>query len=115
MIKRLLNLNILILSGSLIFLAVCNSAQAAIDWSYCDANGHVSIQNINLKGGQYATGQELHRVTVPISYTCYTKWKSYGPSYYTTLNLYNLAEVVTAIKKVVLEWISLFRKGEGRP
>ncbi|ENK5169457.1 fimbrial protein [Citrobacter freundii] len=115
MIKRLLNLNILILSGSLIFLAVCNSAQAAIDWSYCDANGHVSIQNINLKGGQYATGQELHRVTVPISYTCYTKWKSYGPSYYTTLNLYNLAEVVTAIKKSGLGMDIIVQEGGGSP
>ncbi|EPD0210753.1 fimbrial protein, partial [Salmonella enterica] len=65
----------------------------------CDANGHVGIQNINLKGGTFFTGQELQSVTVPISYTCYTKWKSYGPSYYTTLNLYNMGEVVTALKK----------------
>ncbi len=71
-------------------LSVCDSARANIEWSYCDANGHVGIQNINLKGGVFFTGQELQSVTVPISYTCYTKWKSYGPSYYTTLNLYNM-------------------------
>ncbi|MBJ2771779.1 adhesion protein, partial [Salmonella enterica subsp. enterica serovar Corvallis] len=41
----------------------------------------------------------MQSVTVPISYTCYTKWKSYGPSYYTTLNLYNMGEVVTALRK----------------
>ncbi|MGS0637170.1 fimbrial protein [Citrobacter sp. VF227] len=115
MINRLINLNILILSGSLIFLTVCNSSQAAIDWSYCDANGHVSIQNINLKGGQFATGQELQRVTVPINYTCYTKWKSYGPSYSTTLNLYNLAEVVTALKNSGLGMDIIAQEGGGTP
>ncbi|EAA7933214.1 adhesion protein [Salmonella enterica subsp. enterica] len=99
MTERLFNIKVLIMSGALMFLIICDSAQANIDWSYCDANGHVSIQNINLKGGEYVTGQELQSVTVPISYTCYTKWKSYGPSYYTTLNLYNMGEVVTALKK----------------
>lgn len=89
----------LILSGVFLFFAVCDSASANIEWSYCDANGHVGIQNINLKGGTFFTGQELQSVTVPISYTCYTKWKSYGPSYYTTLNLYNMGEVVTALRK----------------
>ncbi|EKF3854785.1 fimbrial protein [Salmonella enterica] len=99
MTERLFNMKSLILSGVFLFFAVSDSARANIDWSYCDANGHVGIQNINLKGGTFFTGQELQSVTVPISYTCYTKWKSYGPSYYTTLNLYNMGEVVTALKK----------------
>ncbi|EJY9246393.1 fimbrial protein [Salmonella enterica] len=99
MTERLFNMKSLILSGVFLFFTVCDSARANIDWSYCDANGHVGIQNINLKGGTFFTGQELQSVTVPISYTCYTKWKSYGPSYYTTLNLYNMGEVVTALKK----------------
>ncbi|EKC2492109.1 fimbrial protein [Salmonella enterica] len=99
MTERLFNMKSLILSGALMLLTVCDSARANIDWSYCDANGHIGIQNINLKGGTFFTGQELQSVTVPISYTCYTKWKSYGPSYYTTLNIYNMGEVVTALKK----------------
>ncbi|EBL0008630.1 adhesion protein, partial [Salmonella enterica] len=52
MTERIFNMKSLIVSGALMFLAVCDSAQANIDWSYCDANGHVSIQNINLKGGK---------------------------------------------------------------
>ncbi|EBQ3158131.1 fimbrial protein [Salmonella enterica] len=99
MTERLFNMKSLILSGVFLFFTVCDSARANIEWSYCDANGHVSLQNINLKGGTFFTGQELQSVTVPISYTCYTKWKSYGPSYYTTLNLYNMGEVVTALRK----------------
>ncbi|HIB1591967.1 TPA: adhesion protein [Salmonella enterica subsp. enterica serovar Muenchen] len=97
MTELLLNIKVLIMSGVLMFLVVCDSAQANIDWSYCDANGHVSIQNINLKGGNFVTGQELQSVTVPISYTCYPKFKTFGPSYFTTLNLYNLKQVVTAL------------------
>ncbi|EOH8598286.1 adhesion protein, partial [Salmonella enterica] len=65
MTERLFNIKVLIMSGALMFLIICDSAQANIDWSYCDANGHVSIQNINLKGGEYVTGQELQSVTVP--------------------------------------------------
>lgn len=97
------------------FLVVCDSAQANIDWSYCDANGHVSIQNINLKGGKYVTGQELQSVTVPISYTCYTKWKSYGPSYYTTLNIYSLGQVVSALKSSGLGMDITVQEGSGTP
>ncbi|EEH8382610.1 fimbrial protein [Salmonella enterica subsp. enterica serovar Montevideo] len=97
MTERLFNMKSLILSGVFLFFAVSDSARANIDWSYCDASGHVGIQNINLKGGTFFTGQELQSVTIPISYTCYTKWKSYGPSYYTTLNLYDMKDVVTAL------------------
>lgn len=62
----------LILSGVFLFFAVCDSARANYDWSKCDANGNVNIQNISLKGGQYLQGQELQKITVPISYTCTT-------------------------------------------
>lgn len=115
MTERLFDMKSLILSGAFLFFAVCDSARANIDWSYCDANGHVGIQNINLKGGTFFTGQELQSVTVPISYTCYTKWKSYGPSYYTTLNLYNMGEVVTALKKSGLGMDIIVQEGSGTP
>ncbi|ELO4113480.1 fimbrial protein [Salmonella enterica] len=115
MMKRLLNIKVLIMSGTLMFLVVCDSAQANIDWSYCDANGHVSLQNINLKGGKYVTGQELQSVTVPISYTCYTKWKSYGPDYFTTLNIYNMRQVVTTLKSSGLGMDITVQEGSGTP
>ncbi|EBU3150026.1 fimbrial protein [Salmonella enterica] len=115
MMKRLLNIKVLIMSGTLMFLVVCDSAQANIDWSYCDANGHVSLQNINLKGGEYVTGQELQSVTVPISYTCYTKWKSYGPDYFTTLNIYNMRQVVTTLKSSGLGMDITVQEGSGTP
>ncbi|EFT9957921.1 adhesion protein, partial [Salmonella enterica] len=98
MIRGLLNLKVLALLGTFIYFAVCDSVRANIDWSYCDANGQVAIQNINLTGGKFVTGQELQSVTVPISYTCYTKWKSYGPDYFTTLNIFNLSQMVTVLK-----------------
>lgn len=97
------------------FLTVCDSAQANIEWSYCDANANVTLQDINLKGGQYFAGQELQRVTVPISYTCYPKWKSYGPSYFTTINLYSLGQVVTALKNSALGLDIIVQEGGGAP
>ncbi|EAA9303279.1 adhesion protein [Salmonella enterica] len=115
MTERLFNIKVLIMSGALMFLIICDSAQANIDWSYCDANGHVSIQNINLKGGEYVTGQELQSVTVPISYTCYTKWKSYGPDYFTTLNLYSLGQVVSTLKSSGLGMDITVQEGSGTP
>ncbi|ECE2930033.1 TPA: fimbrial protein [Salmonella enterica] len=115
MTERIFNMKSLIVSGALMFLAVCDSAQANIDWSYCDANGHVSIQNINLKGGKFVTGQELQSVTVPISYTCYTKWKSYGPSYFTTLNIYSLGQVVSVLKSSGLGMDIIVQEGSGTP
>ncbi|ELG4664360.1 fimbrial protein [Salmonella enterica] len=115
MTERLFNIKSLILSGLFLFFAVCDPAQANIDWSYCDANGHVSIQNINLKGGKYVTGQELQSVTVPISYTCYTKWKSYGPDYSTTLNLYSLGQVVSALKSSSLGMDIIVQEGGRAP
>ncbi|ENQ3933345.1 fimbrial protein [Salmonella enterica subsp. enterica serovar Newport] len=116
MTERLFNMKSLILSGVFLFFTVCDSAQANIDWSYCDANGHVSLQNINLKGGKFSAGQELQNVTVLISYTCTTKWKSYGPSYYTTLNIYNLGGVVKALQNSGLGMdITVQEAGGGAP
>ncbi|HEC8924893.1 TPA: fimbrial protein [Salmonella enterica subsp. enterica serovar Stanley] len=115
MTEQLFNMKKRVLSGVFLFFAVCGAAQANIDWSYCDANGHVSIQNINLIGGKFADGQELQRVTVPISYTCYTKWKSYGPSYFPTLNLYNLAQTVTALKNSGLGMDIIAQEGSLAP
>ncbi|EMW9316363.1 fimbrial protein [Salmonella enterica] len=115
MTERLFNMKSLILSGVFLFFAVCDSAQANIDWSYCDANGHISIQNINLKGGKFMQGQELQSVTVPISYTCYTKWKSYGPAYFTTLNIYSLGQAVSALKSSDLGMDIIVQEGSGTP
>lgn len=98
MIKGLLNIKVLVLQVALIFFAASGSVRAAIEWSYCDASGHIAIQNINIKGGNFNTGDELQRVTVPISYTCHTSYKSYGPDYRATLNLYNLGNLVNTFK-----------------
>lgn len=70
MIKQLLNIKVLTLSGALMLLAVCDSAQADYDWSYCNASGNVSIQNINLKGGKHSPGEVLQNIVVPIQYSC---------------------------------------------
>ncbi|EAV3690131.1 adhesion protein [Salmonella enterica] len=115
MIKRLLNTKVLILSGAFMFLSVSGSAQAAIDWSYCDANGNVAIQNINIKGGRYNPGDELQRVTVPISYTCHTSFKTYGPAYRTTLNLYSMGNLVTLFKNIGLGMDIIVQEGSLAP
>ncbi|EDX3146875.1 fimbrial protein [Salmonella enterica subsp. diarizonae serovar 61:l,v:1,5,7] len=115
MTGRLFDMKSLILSGVFLFFTVCDSARANIDWSYCDANGHVGIQNINLIGGKFVTGQELQRVIVPISYTCYTKWKSYGPSYFPTLNLYNMTQTVTALQNSGLGMDIIAQEGSMAP
>ncbi|ENH5971271.1 adhesion protein [Salmonella enterica] len=115
MIKRLLNTKVLILSGAFMFLSVSVSAQAAIDWSYCDANGNVAIQNINIKGGRYNPGDELQRVTVPISYTCHTSFKTYGPEYRTTLNLYALGNLVNTFKNNGLGMDIIAQEGNQTP
>ncbi|EHI3122948.1 fimbrial protein [Salmonella enterica] len=115
MIKRLLNIKLLILSGAFMFLTVSGSVRAAIEWSYCDANGNVSLQNINIKGGGFNTGDELQRVTVPISYTCDTSYKSYGPDYRTTLNLYNLGNLVNTFKDNGLGMDIIIQEGSLTP
>lgn len=89
----------LILSGVFLFFAVCDSARANYDWSKCDANGNVNIQNISLKGGQYLQGQELQKITVPISYTCTTTWSSFNSLVYSTaVSLSDMRQVATALK-----------------
>ena len=115
MIKRLLNTKVLILSGAFMFLSVSGSAQAALDWSYCDANGNVAIQNINIQGGAFNTGNELQRITVPVSYTCHTSFKTYGPDYRATLNLYSLGNLVTTFKNNGLGMDIIAQEGSLAP
>ncbi|EGF6664466.1 TPA: fimbrial protein [Salmonella enterica] len=115
MIKRLLNTKVLILSGAFMFLAVSGSARAVLDWSYCDANGNVAIQDINIKGGRYYAGDELQRVTVPVSYTCHTSFKTYGPEYRATLNLYSLGNLVTIFKDNGLGMDIIAQEGSQAP
>ncbi|EOF5048258.1 fimbrial protein [Salmonella enterica] len=99
MTGRLFNMKSLILSGVFLFFAVCDSARANYDWSKCDANGNVNIQNISLKGGQYLQGQELQKITVPISYTCTTTWSSFNSLVYSTaVSLFDMRQVATALK-----------------
>ncbi|ECI4164699.1 adhesion protein, partial [Salmonella enterica subsp. enterica] len=99
MTERLFNMKSLILSGVFLFFAVCDSARANYGWSKCDANGNVNIQNISLKGGQYLQGQELQKITVPISYTCKTEWSSFGSLVYSTaVSISDLRQVATALK-----------------
>ncbi|ENZ9960056.1 fimbrial protein [Salmonella enterica] len=87
--------------GLLILLLYAGIApvRAAIEDSYCNASGNINIQNINLKGGQFITGQELQSITIPISYTCTTAYKSYGPDYNATVSLSNVEPMVNALKK----------------
>ncbi|EBM3225917.1 fimbrial protein, partial [Salmonella enterica] len=69
------------------------------DWSYCNATGSVNIQNINMKGGQYSSGDELQKITVPISYTCTTTWSTFGSLVYSTaVSISDLSQVATALK-----------------
>ncbi|HGJ5353166.1 TPA: fimbrial protein [Salmonella enterica subsp. enterica serovar Warragul] len=99
MTERLFNMKSLILSGVFLFFAVCDSARANYDWSYCNATGSVNIQNINMKGGQYLQGQELQKTTVPISYTCKTKWSSFGSLVYSpAVSISDLRQVATSLK-----------------
>ncbi|EBI0311536.1 adhesion protein [Salmonella enterica subsp. salamae] len=116
MTERLFNMKSLILSGMFLFFAVCDFARANYDWSYCNATGSVNIQNINLKGGQYSQGQELQRVTVPISYTCYTKWSSIGSlSYSTAMYLSSMGPIVNALKSTGLGMDIIAQEGGLAP
>ncbi|HGB8254590.1 TPA: adhesion protein, partial [Salmonella enterica subsp. enterica serovar Enteritidis] len=116
MTERLFNMKSLILSGVFLFFAVSDSARANYDWSKCDANGRVNIQNINLKGGQYSQGQELQKITVPISYTCTTTWSSWGSLVYsTTVSLSDMGQVVNALKGSALGMDITVQEGSGNP
>ncbi|EAO9298365.1 fimbrial protein, partial [Salmonella enterica] len=116
MTERLFNMKSLILSGVFLFFAVCDPAQANFDWSKCDANGNVNIQNISLKGGQYLQGQELQKITVPISYTCETTWSSIGTFVYSTaMYLSDMGQVVNALKGSGLGMDIIAQEGGNTP
>lgn len=97
-------------------LAVCDPAQANFDWSKCDANGNVNIPDINLKGGQYSLGQELQKITVPISYTCETKWSSIGGFVYSAaMYLSDMGQIVNALKGSGLGMDIIAQEGGNTP
>ncbi|EEE2766779.1 fimbrial protein [Salmonella enterica] len=116
MTERLFNMKSLILSGAFMLLAVCDPAQANFDWSKCDANGNVNIQNINLKGGQYSPGQELQQIIVPISYTCITTANSIGSFVYSTaVYISDIGKVVSALKNSGLGMDVIIQEGGRAP
>ncbi|EJX0399962.1 fimbrial protein [Salmonella enterica] len=116
MTARLFNMKSLILSGAFMLLAVCDPAQANFDWSKCDANGNVNIPDINLKGGQYSPGQELHKITVPISYTCTTTYNSIGSFVYSTaVYISDIGKVVSALKNSGLGMDIIIQEGGRVP
>lgn len=97
-------------------LAVCDPAQANFDWSKCDANGNVNIPDINLKGGQYSPGQELQKITVPISYTCTTTYNSIGSLVYSTaVYISDIGKVVSALKNSGLGMDIIIQEGGRAP
>ncbi|ELW4385296.1 fimbrial protein [Salmonella enterica] len=85
MTERIFNIKSLIMSGALMFLAVCDPAFAQLQDSRCDSTGNFSIQNVNIKGGNFTEGQELQRISIPISYTCIIAYNTYGITYRPTL------------------------------
>lgn len=106
----------LILSGVFFFFAVCDSAQAAIEWSYCNATGSVNIQNINIKAGQYGTGDELQTIKdIPFSYTCITAINTYSEPYNATISLKNVQPMVEALKKSGLGMELFIQEGSRDP
>lgn len=106
----------LILSGVFFFFAVCDSAQAAIEWSYCNATGSVNIQNINIKSGQYGTGDELQTIKdIPFSYTCITAINTYSEHYNATISLKNVQPMVEALKKSGLGMELFIQEGSRDP
>lgn len=106
----------LILSGVFLFFAVCDSARAAIEWSYCNATGSVNIQNINIKAGQYGTGDELQTIKdIPFSYTCITAIKTYSEPYNATISLKNVQPMVDVLKKSGLGMELFIQEGSRDP
>ncbi|EIR0756242.1 adhesion protein, partial [Salmonella enterica] len=71
----------------MLLLTACVPAFAQVTDSYCDSTGNFSIQNINLKGGNFTEGQELQSISIPVSYTCYTFPKTFGPEYRATMQI----------------------------
>ncbi|EDN7239516.1 adhesion protein [Salmonella enterica] len=115
MTERLFNMKSLILSGMFLFFTVCDAARANIEWSYCNANGSVNIQNINIKAGQYSAGDELQRISIPFSYTCVTKPKTYATPYNATISVKNVKQMVDALKKSGLGMELFIQEGSRTP
>ncbi|ECF7064429.1 adhesion protein [Salmonella enterica subsp. enterica] len=116
MTEQLFNMKSLILSGVFLFFAICDSARAAIEWSYCNATGSVNIQNINIKVGQYGTGDELQTIKdIPFSYTCITAIKTYSEPYNATISLKNVQPMVDALKKSGLGIELFIQEGSRDP
>ncbi|ECU9821730.1 fimbrial protein [Salmonella enterica] len=116
MIKQLLNIKVLTLSGTLMLLAVCDSAQANYDSSYCNATGNVSIQNINLKGGQHSPGEVLQDIVVPIQYTCVLVYSSVGTlKYSATVDPSGMKPAVDALKSSGLAMDILVQENGSSP
>ncbi|EBV1275799.1 adhesion protein [Salmonella enterica subsp. enterica serovar Oranienburg] len=116
MIKQLLNIKVLTLSGTLMLLAVCDSAQANYDSSYCNATGNVSIQNINLKGGQHSPGDVLQDIVVPIQYTCVLAYSSVGTlKYSATVDPSGMKPAVDALKSSGLAMDILVQENGSSP
>lgn len=87
MTGRFVNLKATLIPLIILLAATSNLTQAALEDSFCDSTGNLSIQNLNLKGGKFSPGQELQRVTIPISYTCTISYTTYGPGYRPTLGV----------------------------
>ncbi|ECE0501196.1 fimbrial protein [Salmonella enterica subsp. enterica serovar Ceyco] len=115
MTEQLFSMKTRVLSGVFLFFAVCGAAQANIDWSYCNANGNINIPNINIKGGSYETGQELERISIPFSYTCVTKLKTYATPYNATISVKNVKQMVDALKKSGLGMELFIQEGSRAP
>ncbi|EDX7835913.1 fimbrial protein [Salmonella enterica] len=116
MTERLLHMKTLILSGMFLFFSVCDSARAAIEWSYCNATGSVSIQNLNIKAGQYVAGNELYNIKdIPFSYTCITSSNTYSEPYNATISLRNVRPMVEALKKSGLGMELFIQEGSREP
>ncbi|MGG5932910.1 fimbrial protein [Salmonella enterica] len=115
MTERLFNMKSLILSGVFLFFAVCDSVQANIDWSYCNASGNINIPNINIKGGAYIAGQELEKISIPFSYTCVTTFNTYSINYNATISLKNVKQMVDALKKSGLGMELFIQEGSRAP
>ncbi|EKC2495932.1 adhesion protein, partial [Salmonella enterica] len=104
MTERLFNMKSLILSGVFLFFAVCNVSRAdprppdteLAKFSSCTVTGRLSVQSINIKGGEFTQGQEIQTVTAPFSYTCRT-YKDYGFTYQANLSPNNVKTMTDAL------------------
>ncbi|ELC0746152.1 fimbrial protein [Salmonella enterica] len=115
MTEQLFSMKTRVLSGVFLFFAVCGAAQANIDWSYCNAKGNINIPNINIKGGRYETGQELEKISIPFSYTCVTKLKTYATPYNATISVKNVKQMVDALKNSGLGMELFIQEGSRAP